>query len=294
MRERERERERERGRERERERDGVTNFLKTLASGTGRPKRSIPITHPVIRLCARVCGTAKCAPRASCGPKAANADEAAGDGAVCGGCVCARIGETYRTHAESHCRRKRYGTQEEQDRTGRESEREREAEEYISSFWGCFGTLFTRAELRQLRAGRLALRCNCLDDGVVVSQQRRRRRAGRSRGQQMLSTAQQMLQDSRSKIELIRLQIIKVAQSGVNGNSEEGGHDENRVEQATTTSKVYYSFNNYDCYGSWTLFTSRDLAGTLASFPLQADIERSTLHFSLRFLVSVSCLSCPI
>ncbi|XP_055018061.1 serine/threonine-protein kinase N2-like isoform X2 [Boleophthalmus pectinirostris] len=44
----------------------------------------------------------------------------------------------------------------------------------------------------------------------------------------MLSTAQQMLQDSRSKIELIRLQIIKVAQSGVNGNSEDGGHDETR------------------------------------------------------------------
>lgn len=31
---------------------------------------------------------------------------------------------------------------------------------------------------------------------------------------QMLSTAQQMLQDSRSKIELIRLQIIKVTQAG--------------------------------------------------------------------------------
>lgn len=30
----------------------------------------------------------------------------------------------------------------------------------------------------------------------------------------MLSTAQQMLQDSRSKIELIRLQIIKVTQVG--------------------------------------------------------------------------------
>lgn len=45
-----------------------------------------------------------------------------------------------------------------------------------------------------------------------------------------MSTAQQMLQDSRSKIELIRLQIIKVAQSGVNGGGEEGGHDENRAE----------------------------------------------------------------
>lgn len=30
----------------------------------------------------------------------------------------------------------------------------------------------------------------------------------------MLSTAQQMLQDSRSKIELIRLQIVKVTQAG--------------------------------------------------------------------------------
>lgn len=35
----------------------------------------------------------------------------------------------------------------------------------------------------------------------------------------MLSTAQQMLQDSRSKIELIRLQIIKVTQAG----SSDGG-----------------------------------------------------------------------
>lgn len=33
----------------------------------------------------------------------------------------------------------------------------------------------------------------------------------------MLSTAQQMLQDSRSKIELIRLQIIKVTQAGSGG-----------------------------------------------------------------------------
>lgn len=46
----------------------------------------------------------------------------------------------------------------------------------------------------------------------------------------MLSTAQQMLQDSRSKIELIRLQIIKVAQSGVNSGGEEGGHDDNHAE----------------------------------------------------------------
>lgn len=35
----------------------------------------------------------------------------------------------------------------------------------------------------------------------------------------MLSTAQQMLQDSRSKIELIRLQIIKVAQAGSSSSS---------------------------------------------------------------------------
>lgn len=39
----------------------------------------------------------------------------------------------------------------------------------------------------------------------------------------MLSTAQQMLQDSRSKIELIRLQIIKVAQAGSSSSS--GGVD---------------------------------------------------------------------
>lgn len=34
---------------------------------------------------------------------------------------------------------------------------------------------------------------------------------------QMLSTAQQMLQESRSKIELIRLQIIRVTQAGGGG-----------------------------------------------------------------------------
>ncbi|XP_028269225.1 serine/threonine-protein kinase N2-like isoform X2 [Parambassis ranga] len=39
----------------------------------------------------------------------------------------------------------------------------------------------------------------------------------------MLSTAQQMLQDSRSKIELIRLQIIKVTQAGSSGGGGGGG-----------------------------------------------------------------------
>ncbi|XP_065807956.1 serine/threonine-protein kinase N2-like isoform X1 [Labrus bergylta] len=39
----------------------------------------------------------------------------------------------------------------------------------------------------------------------------------------MLSTAQQMLQDSRSKIELIRMQIIKVAQAGSSGGGGGGG-----------------------------------------------------------------------
>lgn len=38
----------------------------------------------------------------------------------------------------------------------------------------------------------------------------------------MLSTAQQMLQDSRSKIELIRLQIIKVTQAGSSGGGSGG------------------------------------------------------------------------
>ncbi|KAM4578309.1 serine/threonine-protein kinase N2-like isoform 2-T2 [Fundulus diaphanus] len=41
----------------------------------------------------------------------------------------------------------------------------------------------------------------------------------------MLSTAQQMLQDSRSKIELIRLQIVKVTQAG--GGGGEGGGNQN-------------------------------------------------------------------
>ena len=40
----------------------------------------------------------------------------------------------------------------------------------------------------------------------------------------MLSTAQQMLQDSRTKIELIRMQIIKVTQAG------EGERERERVE----------------------------------------------------------------
>lgn len=45
----------------------------------------------------------------------------------------------------------------------------------------------------------------------------------------MLSTAQQMLQDSRSKIELIRLQIIKVAQAGSSSSSSgvDGGGNPN-------------------------------------------------------------------
>ncbi|XP_014185289.1 serine/threonine-protein kinase N2 isoform X3 [Haplochromis burtoni] len=43
----------------------------------------------------------------------------------------------------------------------------------------------------------------------------------------MLSTAQQMLQDSRSKIELIRLQIIKVAQAGSSSSGVDGGGNPN-------------------------------------------------------------------
>lgn len=47
----------------------------------------------------------------------------------------------------------------------------------------------------------------------------------------MLSTAQQMLQDSRSKIELIRLQIIKVTQAGSSDGSRvtksDSGGDQN-------------------------------------------------------------------
>ncbi|XP_024864237.1 serine/threonine-protein kinase N2 [Kryptolebias marmoratus] len=41
----------------------------------------------------------------------------------------------------------------------------------------------------------------------------------------MLSTAQQMLQDSRSKIELIRLQIIKVTQASGGGGEDDGNHN---------------------------------------------------------------------
>uniref|UniRef100_A0A1A7WA14 protein kinase C n=1 Tax=Iconisemion striatum TaxID=60296 RepID=A0A1A7WA14_9TELE len=48
----------------------------------------------------------------------------------------------------------------------------------------------------------------------------------------MLSTAQQMLQDSRSKIELIRLQIIKVTQAGGGGG---GGGNQNNSSHGETT-----------------------------------------------------------
>ncbi|KAJ8379553.1 hypothetical protein SKAU_G00003310 [Synaphobranchus kaupii] len=48
----------------------------------------------------------------------------------------------------------------------------------------------------------------------------------------MLSTAQQMLQDSRTKIELIRMQIIKVTQAGESerGESERGEREDSRAE----------------------------------------------------------------
>lgn len=50
----------------------------------------------------------------------------------------------------------------------------------------------------------------------------------------MLSTAQQMLQDSRSKIELIRLQIIKVTQAGSSsGSGGIGGDGGCNLDRAT-------------------------------------------------------------
>ncbi|XP_042278536.1 serine/threonine-protein kinase N2-like isoform X1 [Thunnus maccoyii] len=49
----------------------------------------------------------------------------------------------------------------------------------------------------------------------------------------MLSTAQQMLQDSRSKIELIRLQIIKVTQAGSSSSSGGGGDDGSNQNSST-------------------------------------------------------------
>ncbi|XP_074527397.1 serine/threonine-protein kinase N2-like isoform X2 [Halichoeres trimaculatus] len=51
----------------------------------------------------------------------------------------------------------------------------------------------------------------------------------------MLSTAQQMLQDSRSKIELIRMQIIKVAQAGSSGGGGGGGDDCGGNHDSSTT-----------------------------------------------------------
>ncbi|XP_067428674.1 serine/threonine-protein kinase N2-like isoform X1 [Thunnus thynnus] len=50
----------------------------------------------------------------------------------------------------------------------------------------------------------------------------------------MLSTAQQMLQDSRSKIELIRLQIIKVTQAGSSSSSGGGGGDDGSNQNSST------------------------------------------------------------
>ncbi|CAB1414171.1 unnamed protein product [Pleuronectes platessa] len=52
--------------------------------------------------------------------------------------------------------------------------------------------------------------------GLLTEQRMRMQREGdvAEEADQMLSTAQQMLQDSRSKIELIRLQIIRVTQAG--------------------------------------------------------------------------------
>ncbi|XP_045891961.1 serine/threonine-protein kinase N2-like [Micropterus dolomieu] len=49
----------------------------------------------------------------------------------------------------------------------------------------------------------------------------------------MLSTAQQMLQDSRSKIELIRLQIIKVTQAGSSGGGGIGGDGGSNHDSST-------------------------------------------------------------
>ncbi|XP_044188466.1 serine/threonine-protein kinase N2-like isoform X1 [Thunnus albacares] len=49
----------------------------------------------------------------------------------------------------------------------------------------------------------------------------------------MLSTAQQMLQDSRSKIELIRLQIIKVTQAGSSSSGGGGGDDGSNQNSST-------------------------------------------------------------
>ncbi|XP_041643871.1 serine/threonine-protein kinase N2-like [Cheilinus undulatus] len=51
----------------------------------------------------------------------------------------------------------------------------------------------------------------------------------------MLSTAQQMLQDSRSKIELIRMQIIKVTQAGGGGSGGFGGDDCGSNHDSSTT-----------------------------------------------------------
>ncbi|XP_043967481.1 serine/threonine-protein kinase N2-like [Gambusia affinis] len=53
----------------------------------------------------------------------------------------------------------------------------------------------------------------------------------------MLSTAQQMLQDSRSKIELIRLQIIKVTQAG-GGGGEDGGNQKIPADGETSPGVV--------------------------------------------------------
>ncbi|TWW60836.1 Serine/threonine-protein kinase N2 [Takifugu flavidus] len=68
-------------------------------------------------------------------------------------------------------------------------------------------------------------------EGDVAAECARRRKQVVGQTDQMLSTAQQMLQDSRSKIELIRLQIIKVTQAGSSDGSgvtkSDSGGDQN-------------------------------------------------------------------
>ncbi|KAA8592445.1 hypothetical protein FQN60_017900 [Etheostoma spectabile] len=71
-------------------------------------------------------------------------------------------------------------------------------------------------------------------EGGVAEEAARRQKQTGGQADQMLSTAQQMLQDSRSKIELIRLQIIKVTQAGSSsGGGSTGGDGGDNLNSTT-------------------------------------------------------------
>lgn len=64
----------------------------------------------------------------------------------------------------------------------------------------------------------------------------------------MLSTAQQMLQDSRTKIELLRMQIVKVTQA--REGEREASETEGERRQSNTSTFFYIHYNGKPTKGS--------------------------------------------